>query len=161
MQFKNEEKCIVPNSKSAREPKLFNFFPEAKTDIENFCSKEVNLGSLSSESLRNEIKNTILPNCYNQLLEDTKDDASSMPSYDEMIYMLDLKTISLSTVWRWLLIMGFSYDKNKRFYYTDGHEREDVVAGRNNRFLVAYFKSEKKSISLGPNLRRKCLINRN
>jgi hypothetical protein len=37
------------------------------------------------------------------------------------------------------------YDENRRCYYTDGHEREDVVKDRNKRFLVEYFKLERRA----------------
>ena len=38
--------------------------------------------------------------------------------------------------------LGFKYSENKRSYYTDGHEREDVVRDRNDRFIVDYFEAE-------------------
>lgn len=66
-------------------------------------------------------------------------------SYDEMIHMLDLKTIILSTVWRCLLFIGFTYDKNKKCYYTDGHKIENVDTDHNNRFLVLFIKFEKRA----------------
>ncbi len=30
--------------------------------------------------------------------------------------------ISLSTTWRWLRCLGFSYDAQKKTYFVDGHE---------------------------------------
>ena len=36
----------------------------------------------------------------------------------------------------------YSYDEIKCTYYTDGHERHDVVEDRNNRFLHEYFNHE-------------------
>ena len=68
-----------------------------------------------------------------------------MPDYDELLHMLDLKTISLSTTRRWFIRLGYKYSENKRCYYTDGHKREDVVKDRNNRFLVEYFIAERRS----------------
>ena len=38
--------------------------------------------------------------------------------------------------------LGYTYDENKRTYYTDGHERQDVVEDRDNRFLKEYFNYE-------------------
>jgi len=113
IQFRKGDQFIVPNSKLAREPKLFNFFPEARTAIEKYCSKEINLGSLSSEALRNHINTTIIPECYQNMIDDAKEDRNSMPTYMELLHMLDLKTISLSTVWRWLILLGFKYSENK------------------------------------------------
>ncbi len=39
--------------------------------------------------------------------------------------------------------MGYKYDEDRLCYYTDGHEREDVVDDRNKRFLLQYFKLER------------------
>ena len=41
-----------------------------------------------------------------------------------------------------MIRFGFTYDVNKRCYYTDGHEREDVVKDRVNGFLDPYFFQE-------------------
>ena len=45
--------------------------------------------------------------------------------------------ISLSTTWRWLRRLGFSYDARKKTFFVDGHEREDVVF-RRNEFCKEY-----------------------
>ena len=39
-------------------------------------------------------------------------------------------------------VLGYRYDENKRSYFTDGHERDDVVKYRNDVFLNEYFESE-------------------
>ena len=39
--------------------------------------------------------------------------------------------ISLSTTWRWLRRLGFSYDARKKTFFVDGHERPNVVFNRN------------------------------
>ena len=43
---------------------------------------------------------------------------------------------------RWLNKLGFKYCENKRSYYTDGHERDDVVKYRDEIFLKNYLKNE-------------------
>ena len=40
--------------------------------------------------------------------------------------------------------LDFSYNKNTKSYYTDGHEREDVIKDRNERFLGSYYSYELK-----------------
>lgn len=65
-----------------------------------------------------------------------------IPQCDELLQMLDLSTISITTVWRWIRYLGFNYSKNKKCDYTDGCEREDVVKDRDDRFLINYFKAE-------------------
>jgi hypothetical protein len=78
----------------------------------------------------------ILPKCYKDLLaeEDILEETSEVSdllSYDKLLGMLDLKRVCASTVWQWLQLMGYKYDENRRCYYTDGHEREDVVIKTN------------------------------
>ena len=74
--------------------------------------------------------------------ETPKDEREFIPSYNNMLENLMLSTIRYSSAYRWILYLGFKYDKNKRSYYTDGHEREVVVRDRNDRILINYFKAE-------------------
>jgi len=45
--------------------------------------------------------------------------------------------ISLSTAWRWIRRLGFSYDNRKKTFFVDGHERPNVVFHR-NQFCKEY-----------------------
>jgi hypothetical protein len=132
------------HSKKLQEPKVFNFFPELKLKIHEFCSLPDNQPSMSSESVAAEIRQTILPKCYEDILGET-DGPGGLPTYNELLQMLDLKWVCPNTVWRWLQLMGYKYDENRRCYYTDGHKREDVEKDRNKRFLVEYFKLERRA----------------
>ena len=81
--------------------------------------------------------------CYNNLFENTNEDERySLPAYGELLHSLDMKTINYSSIWGWLKLLGFNYSVNKRYYYTDGHERPDVVKDRGERFVGEYFKHE-------------------
>lgn len=42
------------------------------------------------------------------------------------------------------VVLGFSYDENKKTYYSDGHEREDVVKYC-NEFILKYMEAERRS----------------
>ena len=99
---------------------------------------------MSSESVAAEIRQNILLKCYEDLLGET-DNPGGLPSYNEPLQMLDLKRVSPNTAWPWLQWMGYKYDENCHCYYTDGHEREDVVKDCNKRFLVEYFKLERRA----------------
>ena len=89
------------------------------------------------------------PKCYQDLIDDLEEDYDMMYSYDEILQLLDLKTISMATAWRWLINLGYKYDENKRCYYTDGHERDNAVYDRNKQFLPAYFSYEKLNPPMG------------
>jgi hypothetical protein len=106
-----------------------------KSKIHQFCAHPDNQPSMSSESVAAEIGQKILPKCYEDLLAEI-DDPGGLPTYYELLQMLDLKWVCPSTAWHWLQLMGYKY--------TDGHEREDVVKDRNKRFLVEYFKLERR-----------------
>ena len=52
-----------------------------------------------------------------------------------------LKSMSLTTTWRWMRLLGFQYDTRKKSFYVDGHERGDVVATRSTfckRYLTEF-----------------------
>jgi len=48
-----------------------------------------------------------------------------------------LQSLSFTTAWRWMRLLGFCYDTRKKSFYVDGHEREDVVADR-TQFCATY-----------------------
>ena len=75
--------------------------------------------------------NNIIPNCYNNLLEEAGDDKESMPNYTEVSCMVYLSPITINTVWRWITYLGYKYHENKGSYSSDRHEGEDVVEYRN------------------------------
>ena len=76
------------------------------------------------------------------MLECSPTDREHIPSYADLLQMLDLKNIYITTVWRWLKALGYCYNENKRCYYTDGHEQEYVVKDHENIFLIKYFEAE-------------------
>ena len=82
---------------------------------------------MSTELVYTEIKDKIIPRCYaNLMLEAGEDNCHNIPSYSELINML-VRKLNYTIVWRWLKYLGYHYNEKKRSYYTNGHEREDVV----------------------------------
>ena len=129
------------------EPKLlFACFPEVKNKIHSFCQKKENLASLSVESLRNEIVDTIIPEIYETLLQEQQEhedfEEEEFWTKEEMLAYLGLKSISPSTVWRWMQRLGYKYSETKKCYYVDGHEKPETKAYR-KKFVKRYFESEK------------------
>jgi hypothetical protein len=41
-----------------------------------------------------------------------------------------LESMSFTTAWRWMRLIGFRYDSRRQSFYIDGHEREDIVANQ-------------------------------
>ena len=62
----------------------------------------------------------------------TSKDNTNIPAYDKLLTRLRLKSVSYSTVPRWMTYLGYRYYENKQSYYTDGHARDDVVKDRND-----------------------------
>ena len=102
----------------------------------------VKIRSLSGEAVRTEITTSIAPKCYDSLIVEAGDDALLMPTFKEMMYNLDLATIDISTVWRWMIVLGYQYDKNKNATI-QMDTKYMVVDDRNGRFLPEYFCLEK------------------
>ncbi len=88
--FRKNETFSNPrgHSKKQQEPKVFDFFPEIKSKINDFCGNPDNQPSMSAKSVAAEIRQNILPNCYKDLLAEI-DNVSDLTSYDELLGMLD------------------------------------------------------------------------
>ena len=143
--FRRNETFSIPFQKEKRHPKLFSFFPEAKEKLKEYCEKEIDSGSLSSEQVARQLRRKIIPKCYKRWVKETpKEERKDLPMYEEVLAFVGLKNVSHVTAWRWMTDLGYSYDENKKCYYTDGHERPDVVKYRNEKFLLQYFKHEIK-----------------
>ena len=145
MEYRKTELFEIPNAKMNREPKLFSLFPEAKEELLEYCNTQAAAGALNSEIVASEIRNHTIQNCYKKLV-DALETNESIPTIEEFKSMVDLKNVTVSTSWRWLQSYGFTYSDQKKCYFTDGHEREDVVKDRNNRFLLNYFRYELRSM---------------
>ena len=110
IQFRHSERLLVPFQQIEREPKLFNFSPEAKEDLIWFCNNKVKEGKLSTDAAYAEIKQVIIPRCYSKLLLDAGEAyRDAVPQLNELLRHLDIKNLSIATVWRWLNYLGFYY----------------------------------------------------
>lgn len=61
------------------------------------------------------------------------------------------KTISVATAQRWMHVMGYRWKKEPKGQYADGHEREDVVAYRQNISIPAWNEREARMRSWSSN----------
>ena len=134
----------VPFVRVSREPKIFSCFPDIKSDLVIYCNDKISEGCMSTELVLSELKNIIIPKHFDIHIEEQKTNNQIILDYDMILHALQLQNISYSTVWRWLSHIGYKYDINNKSYYTDGHERADVVDDRNNRFLIHYYKYEQQ-----------------
>ena len=118
-------------------PKLLEVFPDAKDQIVSYAVK--NLAKLTIELVHNFILSYVIPRLvtlWKQSESDTNNVTTAINENDDTVSAFlkahRLESLSLTTTWRWMRLLGFHYDTRKKSFYVDGHEREDVVATRNN-----------------------------
>jgi hypothetical protein len=138
-------------------PRLLEIYPNAKDQIVAFGVK--NLATLTIEGLHDFIVSIVIPRLALLWQKDEEAvaataDASTTNSSgtscgsntappatsntennQEVVNELflrayGLESMSFTTAWRWMRLLGFQYDARKKSFYVDGHEREDVVANR-------------------------------
>ena len=134
-------------------PPLLEIFPNAKDQIISFGIK--NLATLSIESVHDLIVTKVIPRLATTWQSEAKTTTSRSTStnnessepvvIDTAIRLFlnahKLKSMSLTTTWRWMRLLGFQYDSRKKSFYVDGHERADVVLSRQTfckRYLTDY-----------------------
>ena len=144
MRYRVNQKLAVPFSISTRKPFIFLILPEMRNKIVIFCNQQVKEGTLSTDCLQSEIKKVILKEAYSEYIAEHNNSNNDyvIPTYSEFLSILHLKSVSLNTVHRWMLYLGYEYSETKKTYYTDGHERADVIEDRDFRFLNRYFEYE-------------------
>ena len=93
---------------------------------------QVLMTDLSCENVQLHIKNSILPEVYKTCLEDCDRDDDAL-SQDDLLHLFGLKKICLTTVWKWMEYMGFSYDERKKSYFSDCHEVRTVLVAEEQK----------------------------
>ena len=101
------------------------------------------LDSLSCENVQLHIKNYILPEVYKTYLGDCDSDDDAL-SQDDLLHLFGLKKICLTTVWKWMKYMGFSYNERIKSYFSDHHEDEGNKTCQ-KKFIKEYFEIEKRT----------------
>jgi hypothetical protein len=150
----NREHFPLPNSKIQRQkkplPDVLEYFQEEITlPWIEYCTET--LADLTVELAQNELLTTIIPNAIAQKPSDisgvdddgvddeggSNDENNTSQIHDCILQYYTDFPISISTTWRWLRRLGFSYDFRKKSFFVDGHERPNVVS-RRNEFCILY-----------------------
>ena len=125
-------------------PKLFEKYPEAHEDIVSFAVN--NLATLTVEAVHEFVVDKLIPKLFalwekEEMADWVWADDDEFITKERFLKNHGLTNVSITTIWRWLHRLGFSYDARKKSFYVDGHEREDVVAYRREfckRYLTVY-----------------------
>jgi len=125
----------------SNQPVFLETFPEVKLELSRWA--KLNMMDLNCESIGVQMKQKILPKTYQTYLEDCGLDNQHL-SYPDFLRCFHLKSISDSTIWRWMKYLGFSFCERRKNYYCDRHEDETNVEYR-KEFIEKYFKYEKNT----------------
>jgi hypothetical protein len=72
------------------------------------------------------------------VLEDEEEEVKAL------LKQYGLLAMRVSTLYRWLKKLGFSYEPSWKCYYVDGHEKEATIAYRYN-FIERYFTYDRRA----------------
>jgi len=122
----------------SNQPVFLETFPEVKLELSRWA--KLNMMDLNCESIGVQMKQKILPKTYQTYLEDCGLDNQHL-SYPDFLRCFHLKSISDSTIWRWMKYLGFNFCERRKNYYCDKHEDEMNVQYR-EKFIKEYFKYE-------------------
>ena len=93
------------------------------------------------ELAHNELITNFIPNANaqrNQSDVDNDNENESNRQIQDCLLQVYLDCpVSISTTWRWLRRLGFTYDTRKKSFFIDGHEQPDVLFCR-NEFCTLY-----------------------
>ena len=92
---------------------------------------------LTCEIAANYIKTKIVPKIYETYLEDCQS-YYNQPTSKEFLLSFGIKSIAITTAWRWLSYVGFNFDERKKTYFTDKHKSEENIKYR-EKFIEKYF----------------------
>ena len=93
------------------EPLFLESFPEAKIKLNEWAT--LNIKDLNCETIGVKLKQKNLPEIYTTYLQEFKPNNQHL-SYHNFLKLFHLKSISDSTIWRWMRYLGFQYCEQKK-----------------------------------------------
>ena len=93
------------------EPLFLQTFPQVKIELSKWATQ--NIDKISCESIGNQLRQKILPDIYSSYLQESVD---NQPLMNYFLKSFNLKSISESTIWRWIKIIGFKYCDRKKIF---------------------------------------------
>jgi hypothetical protein len=125
--FRTKQRFTMPCKK-----KHFSLYLEHNqyntTSIKQYCKEH--LGELSVEFVYEYFHHTILPNLVREINGSSREELGEQ-KYQEVLKQVlkpfRLTCISISTVSRWMNLLGFKYELQRKGYYMDGHEKPATI----------------------------------
>ena len=137
------ENDAFPNSSKLRSrkstmPFILSSNPDLAEQIITYCKEE--LSTLTSESVHHFVHETAIPNLVETIQKERND-----YEYDktQLFKEYQLKKLTVGTIYKWMLHLGFKYETRKKCYYVDNHENPQIIQYR-NEFISRYFNYERR-----------------
>jgi hypothetical protein len=112
-------------SKGFQGSELFQIFPEAQRMLLAWAKE--NLERLNSERACEYLLTIVIPYCQSICNKELEEHGLKALEPAEFMKFVVLKMLDVTTAWQWLKQLGFTYSKNEKCYYTDGHEKAENV----------------------------------
>ena len=116
-------------------PLMLVRYPAAKDQMAAFGLS--NLSTLTVETMRRFCIDDLFPKLFLQFCTENTADAyrghhvtESVPTMANFLQYHGIRTFAFSTCLKWMKLIGFTYSHQRKSYYVDGHERDDVVDSR-------------------------------
>jgi hypothetical protein len=119
-------------------PPLLDRNPELKRLLLQYATS--NLNELTAELLLAYIHDTVLP----ALLEEFRAELQCTEyTMFELLKEHWLTKLSIPTIYRWMCLLRFKYEPQKKCYYVDGHKKPETKAYR-KKFVKHYFEYKRQ-----------------
>ncbi|KAI2493650.1 hypothetical protein MHU86_20903 [Fragilaria crotonensis] len=135
--FRETRTFVIPQPAKKNLPPFLHQNPDICTNIKEYARG--NLDTLSIKMLSDFIHDKVLPILVMDLFDSTEKSVRAMMANNKEQYNKQLRIIlkrygltciSPSTVYRWMVRLGFRYEPTRKGYYVDGHERPATVQYR-------------------------------
>ena len=137
-QYRTKDCFVNTRAHSKSKDSLSSFLasnPDAVESLISYCNN--NLSTLSVERVHHYIIDDLIPKLVQTIALDRGSEYTKKTFLEEH----KLTKFNLSTTYRWMTKLGFSYHPRKKCYYVDSHESPENVKYRKH-FIDRYFQYE-------------------
>jgi hypothetical protein len=141
--FRSKRKFIVPTRHKHNLPPLLELNPDICSAIKKYACSNLNI--LTIELVAEYIHHTILQEMARKEMVEQSSNNQPTLSQEEtekaILRRYGLTKLCPSTVYKWMKLLGFKYEPQRKGYYVDGHEKPATVAYRKD-FVSRYLTEE-------------------
>jgi hypothetical protein len=141
--FRLKRRFAVPIKQKHNLPPFLELNPDVCSALKTYAC--ANLNTLSIEMMVEYLHNTVIPEMVKKEMNERN--CNNLPGLDESIckqiilQRYRLTKLCPGAVYRWLRLLGFNYEAQRKGYYVDGHEKPYTVTYRKD-FVKKYLMEE-------------------